>query len=72
MLLTLIGFAPIIDFLRSAHLNTLADVCNSMSFTWHLTELGRGNMRVQSLVYLISLAGFCLFLTSVFIRSKRS
>ena len=29
-------------------------------------------MRVQSLVYLISLAGFCLFLTSVFIRSKRS
>jgi hypothetical protein len=43
-----------------------------MSFTWHLTELARGNMRIQSLVYLISLAAFCLFLTSVFIRSKRS
>jgi len=72
LILTLIGFAPIIDFLRGAHMNTLADICNSMSFTWHLTELARGNMRVQSLVYLITLTAFCLFLTSVFIRSKRS
>jgi hypothetical protein len=39
---------------------------------WHQTELARGNMRIQSLVYLISFIGFCLFLTSVFIRSRRS
>jgi hypothetical protein len=29
-------------------------------------------MRIQSLIYFISLIGFCLFLTSVIIRSKRA
>jgi ABC-2 type transport system permease protein len=72
VLFTLIGYGPIIDFMRGAGLNFLADVCNSVSFMWHQTELARGNMRIQSLVYLISFIGFCLFLTSVFIRSRRS
>jgi ABC-2 type transport system permease protein len=72
IILTLIGYGPIIDFMRGAKLDTLADVCNSVSFMWHQTELARGNMRFQSLVYLISFIVFFLFLTSVFIRSKRS
>ena len=72
LILTLVGYGPIIDFMRGAKLNVLADICNSVSFMWHQTELARGNMRIQSLVYLITFIGFCLFLTSVFIRSKRS
>ena len=72
LVLTLAGYGPIIDFLRGAKLNLLADICNSVSFMWHQTELARGNMRIQSLVYLLSFSVFCLFLTSVFIRSRRS
>jgi ABC-2 type transport system permease protein len=72
LILVLLGFGPIIDFLRGARLNVLADVCNSMSFMWHQAELARGNMTIQSLVYLLSFTGFFLFLTSVFIRSRRS
>jgi ABC-2 type transport system permease protein len=71
LVLVLLGFGPIIDFLRGAKLNFLADVCNSMSFMWHQAELAAGNMTVQSLVYLLSFSGFFLFLTSVFIRSRR-
>ena len=72
LILTLVGYGPIIDFMRGAKLNMLADICNSVSFMWHQTELARGNMRIQSLVYLVTFSAFCLFLTSVFIRSKRS
>ena len=72
VLFTLIGYGPIIDFLRGARLNFLADVCNSVSFMSHQMELARGNMRIQSLIYLLSFTGFSLFLTSVFIRSRRS
>lgn len=68
----LVGYGPIIDFMRGAHLNFLADICTSVSFSWHLTEMGRGNMLIQSLIYLLSFTGFSLFLTSVFIRSRRS
>jgi ABC-2 type transport system permease protein len=72
LVLTLVGYGPIIDFMRGANLNFLADICTSVSFMWHLTEMARGNMLVQSLVYLISFTAFCLFLTSVIIRSRRS
>lgn len=72
LVLTLIGFGPITDFLRGARLGFLADACNSISLLWHATELSRGLMRIQSIVYFLSLIGFCLFLTSVIIRSKRS
>jgi len=72
LVFTLIGYGPIIDFMRGANLNFLADICTSMSFMWHLTEMARGNMLIQYLVYLITFTAFCLFLTSVFIRSRRA
>ena len=72
LILTLVGFGPITDFLRGAKLGLLADACNGVSLLWHSSELARGLMRFQSLVYFASVIGFCLFLTSVIIRSKRS
>jgi len=77
LVLTLVGFPPISDLLRSSSflgikLGFLADICNGVSLFWHSTEMARGLMRIQSLIYFISLIGFCLFLTSVIIRSKRA
>ena len=73
LILILLGYPPVNDFIRGLPLGGwLADTGNAISFTWHQNEMSRGLMRMQSLVYLFSIIGFSLFLTSVIIRSKRS
>lgn len=69
--LVLSGYPAVTDFLRD-QIRVLAEVGNSISFWWHQNETARGNMRLQTPVYLLSVTGFCLYLTSVVIRSKRS
>lgn len=80
--LIMLGYPPVNDFLRGLDFNLLwfipfkggwlADIGNALSFTWHQNEMSRGLMRFQSVVYLASIIGYCLYLTSVIIRSKRS
>ncbi len=69
--LVLAGFPSVTDFLRQT-LPWLADAGNAVSFWWHQSEMARGLVRMQSLVYLLSLIAFSLYLTSVIIRSKRA
>ena len=70
-ILVLAGFPSVTDFLRP-NFPWLADLGNSVSFWWHQSEMACGLVRFQSLVYLLSLIAFCLYLTSVIIRSKRA
>ncbi len=69
--LVLAGFPSVTDFLRPT-MPRLADMGNAISFWWHQSEMARGLVRIQSLAYLTSLIGFCLYLTSVIIRTKRA
>jgi hypothetical protein len=50
----------------------LANLGNGISLWWHQSEMARGLVRLQSLAYLTTLIAFCLYLTSVIIRSKRA
>jgi ABC-2 type transport system permease protein len=77
VVLTLIGMPPVVEGLRTGSifglpLGWLSGICSSVSFLWHLSEMSRGHMVLQSPVYLLSVIGFSLFLTSVIIRSKRA
>jgi len=70
-ILVLAGFPSVTDFLRPS-IPWLADVGNAISFWWHQSEMARGLVRIQSLIFLTTLIAFSLYLTSVIIRSKRS
>lgn len=70
-ILVLAGFPRVTDFLRP-NFPWLADIGNGISFWWHQSEMARGLVRFQSLVYLLSVTGFSLYLTGVIIRTKRS
>ncbi|MBP7950833.1 MAG: ABC transporter permease subunit [Verrucomicrobiales bacterium] len=75
--LVLAGFPPFQDYLMRGTLlgiplSPLAKPLASASFFYHSNLLGQGLLTIQSLVYFITLIAYCLFLTSVIIRSKRS
>jgi ABC-2 type transport system permease protein len=70
-LLVLAGFPSVADFLRPT-MPWLANLGNGISLWWHQSEMARGLVRLQSLAYLTTLIAFCLYLTSVIIRSKRA
>ena len=70
-ILVLAGFPSVTEFIRPS-LPWLADIGNGISFWWHQSEMARGLVRLQSIVYLTSLSAFCLYLTSIIIRSKRA
>ena len=70
-ILVLAGFPSVTDFVRPT-MPWLADIGNAISFWWHQSEMARGLVRMQSLVFLTTLIAFCLYLTSVIIRSKRA
>lgn len=71
LFLVLSGYPDVTDFLRRK-LSFLADIGNGISLWWHQNKLAAGDMSLQSLVYLGSVIGFSLYLTSVIIRAKRS
>ncbi len=71
-LLVVFGIPQVNDFLRGLGGEWLSNLANGLSLSFHQNEMSRGLMRVESLVYLLSIIGFCLYLTSVIIRSKRS
>ncbi len=72
LLLVLSGMGPIVEAATNYFGEGFGSFVSRASFLWHQMELGRGLIRLQSLIYFASVIGFCLFLTSVVIRSKRS
>jgi ABC-2 type transport system permease protein len=71
--LVLAGFPPFQEFATNfTHAGWVGDLMGSMSLLYHLNLMAQGLLKLQTLVYFASVIGFCLFLTSVIIRSKRS
>ncbi len=69
--LTLLGFPMTTDFF--ADYNTvLASFLSLSSPMGHFLEMIRGVVTLNDVVFYASIIGFCLFLTSVVIRSKRA
>ena len=70
--LVLLGLPDTFRFLSQNVGETLADAAKSLSITGDYYEIITGLLRYRALLFYASLIGFCLFLTSVVIRTKRS
>jgi len=71
-LFTLIGIPQLIEFCRDLGLGGLASFLQGSSFYDNYDDPRRGLIRVQNLVYFVSVITFCLFATSVVIRARRA
>ncbi len=71
-ILTLIGFDPITQAISDLWGGTFAEAVSRLSLMSHFQDMTRGVIYLNNIVYFASLIGFCLFVTSVVIRSKRS
>ena len=69
---TLIGFWMFLDFVDGSFLSPLAGFFSSLSVMGQVRSLNNGLFEPGTLVYFISVIAFCLFTTSVAIRTKRS
>ena len=70
--LIIIGIPGAVRFFSQNLGNTLGDALKSLSLTGNYFEIITGVVRLKALVFYTSMIGFCLFLTSVVIRTKRS
>ncbi len=70
--LVLLGMGPIVEAANNFFGEGVSTFLSRASLLTHQMEAARGSIHVQALVYFISVIGFCLFLTSAIIRSKRS
>ncbi len=70
--LVLAGFPPFQDFVNKFGLDWLSRMMAEISLMYHLSLMSQGLLKAQTFIYYLSLIGFCLFLTSVIIRSKRA
>lgn len=70
--LTLIGFDPITEAITDLMGGTVGEALSRLSMMSHFQDMARGAISLSNVVYFVSLIGFCLFVTSVVIRSKRS
>ena len=70
--LTLIGFSRTTDVLSDHIGGTMAGFFAGFSVMKHHTEMLRGVVTLQNMVFFASMIGFCLFVTSIVIRSRRS
>jgi ABC-2 type transport system permease protein len=71
-ILNLGAVGPIVDLARRTFSTGVADFLESTSLMYHFNKCSTGLISIQSLIYFASMIGFCLFLTSVVIREKRS
>jgi ABC-2 type transport system permease protein len=70
--LVVLGIPDTVRFLAQNVGNTLAEAARSLSITGNYFDIVSGMIRLKALIFYASLIGFCLFLTSVVIRTKRS
>ena len=69
LLLILVGFPPFVDFFNSMG---LGEFIGSFGVLPHFMELAKGLLNFRDLIYFATAILFCLFTTSVVIKSKRS
>ena len=68
----LIAIPPVLEYAADNWGGAVADVLGSLGTWAHYTEMKRGVISFSNVVFYLSMIGFCLFLTSVVIKSKRS
>jgi ABC-2 type transport system permease protein len=71
-LLTMVGLPPVLDFFRDSDMKWLGATLEQSSLLSHLFRMADGAFAFQSAVYFVSVIAFCLYATSVIIRSKRA
>ena len=69
-LLTLLGSAALLAFLKNSGMTFVLDFCDSASLLAHADKMSSGLLRLNTLVYFFTLIVFCLYSTSVIIRAK--
>ena len=70
--LVLLGLPDTVRFLAQNIGDFLAEAAKSLSISGNYFEIITGVIRLKAFVFYTSMIGFCLFLTSVVIRAKRS
>jgi ABC-2 type transport system permease protein len=70
--LVVLGIPDTVRFLSQNVGNTLAEAARSLSITGNYYDIVSGMIRIKALVFYASVIVFCLFVTSVVIRTKRS
>jgi ABC-2 type transport system permease protein len=71
-LLVVIGFGPVVGFVTDWAGTWLSSLMSPFSLMTHFDELKKGILVFKDLVFFLGLITFCLFLTSVLVRLKRS
>jgi len=72
LILILAGFGPIVTFLRDATFPWFSEFIQKYSLLYHSGDPIKGVFRFHNVVYFVSIVVFCLFTTSIVIRSRRS
>ena len=72
LFLVLAGYPPVTDMLVNWAPGWLVDTVTSFSVMTHFFSFQRGVLDARDIVFFLSLIGFCLFSTSVTLRSLRT
>ena len=72
LFLVLAGYPPVPDMLVNWAPGWLVDTVTSFSVMTHFFSFQRGVLDARDIVFFLSLIGFCLFSTSVILRSLRT
>jgi ABC-2 type transport system permease protein len=72
LFLVLAGYPPVTDMLVNWAPGWLVDTVTSFSVMTHFFSFQRGVLDPRDIVFFLSLIGFCLFSTSVILRSLRT
>jgi len=72
LFLVLAGYPPVTDMLVNWAPGWLVDTVTSFSVMTHFFSFQRGVLDVRDIIFFLSLIGFCLFSTSVILRSLRT
>ena len=72
LFLVLAGYPPVTDMLVNWAPGWLVDTVTSFSIMTHFFSFQRGVLDPRDIVFFLSLIGFCLFSTSVILRSLRT
>jgi ABC-2 type transport system permease protein len=72
LFLVLAGYPPVTDMLVNWAPGWLVDTVTSFSVMTHFFSFQRGVLDSRDIVFFLSLIGFCLFSTSVILRSLRT
>ncbi len=70
--LLLIAVPPVQDYFSDVLGGGASEAISSFSMFSHYNEMKRGVVSLPNLVFYLSMVGFCLFATSVVIKSKRA